>query len=177
MLRRQTYTATISSDARRTGAVPTAIRPTSVVRSGCASSCFTKKRLLSCSQLRTIITRWKQVPITVGGHLDRGVTEPGLHQLERKLEPAIDPAVDAPARVEMAQSVQAGIFRLAWRGDNTCRNLCRDKSAINDVGMTLHIAPAVWEDQVKLAFWAHQTVLTQCVGYHRRQRDGALASF
>ena len=32
------------------------------------------------------------------------MTEPGLHQLERQLEAAVDAAVNAPARVEMAQS-------------------------------------------------------------------------
>ena len=46
-------------------------------------------------------------------HLARGMTEPGLHQLERQLEAAVDAAVNAPARVEMAQVMQAGIFRLA----------------------------------------------------------------
>ena len=67
--------------------------------------------------------------VDVGGHLDRGVTEPRLHQLERQFEPAVDAAVDAPRGVEVAQRVQALVFRAAMLIDDTGGDLRRMKAA------------------------------------------------
>jgi hypothetical protein len=51
------------------------------------------------------------VTITIRCHLNRGVTETGLHHLEREFEPAINTAVDTPRRVEVTKAVQATAFR------------------------------------------------------------------
>ena len=40
--------------------------------------------------LRTIVTLWEQVTVAIRGHLNRGVTEPRLHHLQRQLEAAVD---------------------------------------------------------------------------------------
>ena len=45
--------------------------------------------------------------ITVGRHLNRGVAQAGLHDLERQFEPAVDFPVDAPRRIEVAQRVES----------------------------------------------------------------------
>jgi hypothetical protein len=50
------------------------------------------------------------MPVVVGRHLDGGMAETGLHHLERQFEAAIDAAIDAPARVEMPERVQPGVF-------------------------------------------------------------------
>jgi hypothetical protein len=46
--------------------------------------------------------RW---PLGVCRHLNRGVTEPRLHHLERQLESAVVAAVDAPRGVEVSEAV------------------------------------------------------------------------
>ena len=92
--------------------------------------------------------------VAVCRHLHRGVTEPGLHHLERQFEPAIDPPVDAPGGIEMPQAVQAGVFRLARCCDDAGGNLRRMEAAIDDVGMAFDTAAAVGEDEPELALWA-----------------------
>ena len=52
------------------------------------------------------------MPVPIRRHRDRGVTEAGLHKLERQFESAVDSAIDAPADVEVPESVQARILRL-----------------------------------------------------------------
>ena len=75
-----------------------------------------EERLFGRRQLGAVVTARKQVAVSVGRHLDGGMSEPRLHDLERQLKPAVDAAVDAPGRIEMAQAVQAGIL-----GAATCR--------------------------------------------------------
>ena len=69
-----------------------------------------EKRLFGRRQLGAVVAARKQVAVGVRRHLDRGVTEPRLHHLERQLEPAVDAPVDAPGGVEVAEAVQAGIL-------------------------------------------------------------------
>ena len=70
-------------------------------------------------QLAAVVTARKQVAVGVGRHLDGGMSEPRLHHLERQLEPAVDAAVDAPGRIEVAQAVEAGILGAAIAVDHT----------------------------------------------------------
>jgi hypothetical protein len=46
------------------------------------------------------------MPVTVGGHLNAGMTEPALHHLDRQFEAAVFAAIDAPRGIEMAERVQ-----------------------------------------------------------------------
>jgi hypothetical protein len=72
-----------------------------------------QERPLCGRQLGAIVTAREQVAVGVRRHLNRGVAEACLHYLERKLEPAIDAPVDAPGGIEVAEAMEAGIFRLA----------------------------------------------------------------
>ena len=87
--------------------------------------------------------------VGVRRHLDRGVTEPRLHQLERQLEPAVDAPVDAPRGIEVAQAVQALVFGAAVLVDDTGRDLRRMEAALDDRVAVLDAAAAVGEDEVR----------------------------
>jgi hypothetical protein len=69
--------------------------------------------------------------------------EPRLHHLERQLESAIDPAIDAPAGVEVPEAVEAGIFGLAIAVDDASDSLGRMKAALNDIGIVFDAAAAL----------------------------------
>src|SRR5262249_14301166 len=62
---------------------------------------------LGCGQLGAVVGAREQVAVAIGRHLDRGVPEAALHELEGKLEPTIDTAVDAPRRLSRTSVVLA----------------------------------------------------------------------
>src|SRR5262245_11098311 len=103
--------------------------------------------------------------------------EPRLHHLERQLEAAIDAPVDAPGGVEVAQAMQAVVFRFAVSGNDAGRDLRRLKSLIDDDKPGLHTSAGTGEHEIKLASWADELPLAQCMDDHRRQRHRALAGF
>jgi hypothetical protein len=100
--------------------------------------------LLGGGQLRTVIAAREQMAVTVRRHLDRGVPQARLHHLERQFEPAIDAAVDAPRRIEVAQAVQAPILCAPTMlvGD-AGGDLDRNESTPNDVEIIGDFAVAI----------------------------------
>ena len=91
-----------------------------------------QKRLLGRRQLAAVVAARKQVAIGVRRHLDRGVTEPRLHHLERQLEPAVDAPVDAPRGIEMAEACRPGYFASPCRSTTpaaTCAG-CKPRSTM-----------------------------------------------
>ena len=117
-----------------------------------------------------VITTWEQMTVAVCRHLHRSVSEPGLDHLERQFEPAINAAIDAPARIKVPQAVQAGVFRFAICRDYAGGNLRRDKAAVDNIGVALDTADAIG----KFAFRASEFPFPKRIHQHRRQRDGAL---
>ena len=101
--------------------------------------------------------------------------EPSLHHLKGQLEPAVHPAVDAPRGVEVAQRMEALVFRPAMLIDDAGGNLRRMKSKPNDRVAMLDAAAAVGKYYVPIAPWTGEPVLAQCGDDHRRQRHRALA--
>src|SRR6516162_6993247 len=60
-----------------------------------------EQRAFGKSELGAVVTAREQVAVTVRRDLDRGVAQSCLHDLQRKLEAAIGPAIDAPRGVEV----------------------------------------------------------------------------
>jgi hypothetical protein len=75
--------------------------------------------------------------VAIRGYLDRGMAEPALHHLQRQFEATIDAPVDAPRRVEVAQSVQSHILRLARLGSNISRDLDGVQPALEEIVMLI----------------------------------------
>src|SRR5262245_37655016 len=99
--------------------------------------------------------------IDVGCHLDRGVAEAGLHDFERQFEPAIDPPVDAPGRIEVPETVEAGIFGAALTVDHAPGDLCWLKAAFDDAVAMLDGPAAVRKHDILFVPWAGEAVLAQ----------------
>ena len=89
---------------------------------------------LGCCQFGAIVATREQMAVTVCSHLHRGMSKPGLDDLQRQLEPAVDTAVDAPGGIEMPQTMQPGVLRLAGCCDDAGGNLDRNEFAIDDIG-------------------------------------------
>src|SRR5262245_50894551 len=70
-----------------------------------------QERTRSCGELAPVVIAREQVPVGVHRHDDRGVAESLLHDLGGQLEPAVYFPVDAPARLEMPERLQAGVSR------------------------------------------------------------------
>ena len=66
---------------------------------------------------------------------DRRMPEPLLNQFSRKPKAAVRRPVDAPRRIEMAERMQAGIFRRAIGFCDTGRDLHRMPSVKHDVAV------------------------------------------
>jgi hypothetical protein len=105
-----------------------------------------QKSLLGCCQLRAIVAARKEMTVAIGRHLDRGVTETALHQLQRKLEAAVDASVDAPRRVEVAQGMKARVLRSTAPINDAGRDLDRVQCAPNDVEVVGDPAVAIRKD-------------------------------
>src|SRR5262245_58848929 len=103
------------------------------------------------------------------------MAEPGLHNLERQLEPAVDAPVNAPGGVEVPQGMQSLVFRPTVLIDDASSNLHRMEAAVDDAVAVIDAGPVVGEHEPKLAPGRGQAVLTQCGDQHWRERDGALA--
>ena len=73
--------------------------------------------------------------------------ESGLHHLDRQLKAAVGLPVDAPARIEVPQCVQARIFGRAIAGDDAGGDLRRMKAFVDDGIAMLDIALGVGEDE------------------------------
>src|SRR4051812_33509380 len=91
-----------------------------------------EERTLRRCKLAAVVAAGEQVAVGVRRHLDRGVTESGLHQLERQFEPAVDAAVDAPRGVEVAEPVQALVFRTAVPIDDAGGDLRWMEAVLDD---------------------------------------------
>src|SRR5262249_8830098 len=126
-------------------------------------------------QFRAVITAREQVTVGVGCHLDRGVAEPGLHYFERQFEAAVSTAVDAPRSVEVAQAMQAAVFRPTIGRHHTSRDLRGMKAALDDAVPMIDAALAVGEGEAEFAIGAGEAVLAQHRQDQRRQRNPALA--
>jgi hypothetical protein len=120
-----------------------------------------------------VVTTRKQVPVAVGGPRDQRMPEPGLYYIERQFEPTIGFPVDAPARLEVAQRVHAGIFDLAVLGDESGLDHGRLQPAGQNVCQLLDLAGAVRKHEI--AGRAGQLPLAQNRRQHRRQRHRARA--
>src|SRR6266540_4240329 len=94
------------------------------------------------------------MPVHVRRHLNRSVAEPRLHHLERQFEPAINAAVYAPRRIEVAQAVQALVLGLAVSIDDTGRDLGWVKCALDDAAAVVEAAETVREAEVVLVLAA-----------------------
>src|SRR5262245_49440864 len=117
-------------------------------------------------KLRTIIAAREQVAVGVRRHLDRGMTEPRLHDLQRQFEPAVEASVDAPRGVEMAEAVEPGVFRAAVSIDNTGLDQRRKQAMPGHVVIALDMTLGVGEHETRIA--TRETVLPQRIDYHRR---------
>src|SRR5262249_30427726 len=115
--------------------------------------------LLGGRKLAAIIAAREQVAVGIRGHLNRGVAKPSLHHLERQLEAAIDAAVDAPRGVEVAQGVQALVFRTAMLIDDTGGDLHRMQPALNNGVAMLDIAAAADKYDALVVLRTGDTVL------------------
>lgn len=112
------------------------------------------------------------------------MSHPLLHNLGRKGKASVFNAVDTPACVEVPEGMEAGVLcgddrvaffiLLAAVGRHACRNLRRDKAALDDVGVILNVALAVREDETEVALRALQLLLAERVHDNRRQRDRSL---
>jgi hypothetical protein len=114
------------------------------------------------------------VPIGVRAHLNRSVTEPRLHHLERQFEPAVDAPVDAPRGVEVAQRVQPSVLGVAIGIGDAGLLHQRDETTFDDAGVIVDVAGVVGEDEILFALRAGETMLAQYVHHHRKQRHAAL---
>src|SRR5262249_27437663 len=106
---------------------------------------------------------------------DRGMAETRLHHLERQFEPAIGAPVNAPRGVEVAQTVQAAVFRAAIGLHHTGRNLRGMKAALDNAVPMIDAALAVGEGAAEGAVGAGEAMLAQRRQDQRRQWDRALA--
>src|SRR5262249_27899753 len=120
-------------------------RPASALQSACAW----KERPCGRRQLRAIIATREQMPVHIRRHLDRGVAEPCLHHLQRQFEAPVGAPVDAPRSIEVAQAMQAAVFRAAVPIDDTGGNLCRTKTALDDAVAMIDAALAVGEGEAE----------------------------
>src|SRR5262249_56145478 len=109
---------------------------------------LTQECLLGGGEFGTIIATREQVTVGVGSHLDRGVAETGLHDFDRQFEPAIDAAVDAPACIEMAHGVQAGVFSFAIGIDNAGLHHQWDNAPFDDPCLIPNLSRLLWENQI-----------------------------
>ena len=99
--------------------------------------------LLGFRHLRGIIAAGEEMPVAIGRHLNRGMPEPGLHQLERQFQAAVGAAVDAPRRIEVAQRMQPRIFRtplsvdgFVTLADFTCLYCVLERHPLTRIPMT-----------------------------------------
>ena len=69
-------------------------------------SLVSQERLFRRRQLGAVIASREQMPIAIGGDLDRRMPHAGLHHLDRRFEAAVFAAIDAPRGIEMAERVQ-----------------------------------------------------------------------
>src|SRR5262249_3410265 len=116
--------------------------------------------LLGRRQLRTIIAARKQVAVAIRRHLDRGVPEAALHQLEWEFEAAIDAPVDAPASIEVAQRMQAAVLGSSPCVDYARTDLGRSVGAIDDSRPIVGIATSVREREIVFTLRAGELPLS-----------------
>src|SRR6478672_2088148 len=96
-----------------------------------------KGRLLCRRKLRPVVVSRKQMAVDISGHLNPGVTETMLHDLERKPETAVLPPVDTPGSVEVSERVHARVLGLAVLGHDASGDLRRLQPALHDIGQGL----------------------------------------
>src|SRR5262245_55687166 len=129
---------------------------------------------LGCSKLGAVVTAGKQMPVHVGRHLDARVPESVLHDLQGQSQTPVLASVDAPARVEMPEGVQARIFRGAFLRHDAGGNLDGGKPTGDDVRMILDLTGTGWEDEAFVALGASEFPVAQGVCQDRRHGDGTL---
>src|SRR5215831_10343581 len=115
------------------------------------------------------------MPVTVGGHLNAGMTEPALDNLDRQLETTVCPPVDAPRGIEMAQRVQARVLDGSVLGDDAGGDLRRVPSHFYDRCKRDRSPLAARKHQSGFVARGGQPPFTQRVGDYRQQWDAALA--
>src|SRR5215831_5142660 len=89
--------------------------------------------------------------VCVHGHGDGGVAQSLLYDLGRQLQAAIGSPVDAPARIEMAERMEASVFRAAVFRCHLGGNLGGDQAAPDDVLKARDGAFGGWENKIMLA--------------------------
>jgi hypothetical protein len=118
------------------------------------------------------------VAVGVRRHLNSRVAWSVLHYLERQTQTAVLSAVDAPARIEVPQRVQAWILgdRLAVLAADreTGGDLRRTQAAHDDVDMVLDVAGPGGKHEAEPALWTSKLPLTQGIHEDWRHRDRAL---
>jgi hypothetical protein len=126
--------------------------------------------------LAGVVACWEQMAIRVHSHHDRGMPEPYLYHFRRQALAAAVNWVDAPRRIEMAQCVKTGVFRLAV-GVGQASGPHRRLQRAQDVVVATDPAAGGRKHESELAARAPQFPFAERVEHRGPKRHGALASF
>jgi hypothetical protein len=114
------------------------------------------------------------MPVDIRRHLNRGVTEPRLHHLERHFEPAVGAAVDAPGGVKVAQGVEPAVLGAPLSVNHAGCDLSWMKRPPDDVLESVRSTSLIGEREIEVAPGTGELPFTQHIHEQGWQRNGAL---